>query len=325
MFARAIAIAVLVAAFPAASRAAPSDAPAAPADEFHAARPAGPSEFGTGAQEGPFLRRLFAPERMTPFILPAVVLAGVLIRFAELRTLRGLFLVASVVFLGFLMGPCPCSISGAQCVFLKAIGGEECRPGGFILFLALLPATYLFGRVWCGWICHLGALQEFIHLPGRRTFGTSLRVRTILRVVSIVCVAGLAVQLAVTKTNLYCQIEPFKTAFSLDSPFVWGWVLLGVALVASLYVNRPFCRTVCPVGVLLGWVSLIPGARVLEKGTTCNACGRCRRVCPTVAIREDMSVRHPECLMCGKCLDMCRTDGIRFSRRGRKGRTASHE
>lgn len=295
-----------------------SDSPDAVVDEFGESRLPDQPGLGVTSPMRLFFFKWFAQERVA-FLIPAVVLAGLFVRRRSLRAHRGLFLMASVVLFGFLIGPCPCSVSGVQCVFLKGAGATDCRPGGFILFLCLIPATYLFGRVWCGWICHMGALQEFIHLRGSRTYGTAPLTRKIIRVACYLFLAAFVVQIAVMKTNLFCQIDPFRTAFTLTSPFAISWILLGVVLVTSLYVTRPFCRTVCPVGLTLGWVSLIPGARVLNKGRRCTVCASCREECPTQAIREDMSVRHAECLMCGKCLDSCGREGTVFARRGQKG------
>ena len=71
---------------------------------------------------------------------------------------------------------------------------------------------------------------------------------------------------------------------------VWawlGWVLLAALLVASVLIHRPFCKTVCPIGLLLGWVSKIPGASVLGPGDHCLGCSACNGACRINAITRE--------------------------------------
>jgi lipopolysaccharide export LptBFGC system permease protein LptF len=93
-------------------------------------------------------------------ILAFTILAGILVRFEKTRKLKPIFLLAAVAILGFYRGG-PGIISSFQNTFLFFIGVTDVWPA-IVLFLGLIPITYFFGKVFCGWTCYLGAIQEFL-------------------------------------------------------------------------------------------------------------------------------------------------------------------
>lgn len=253
-------------------------------------------------------------------ILAFTILSGFLVRNAKTRKLRIFFLLASVVILGFYRGGCPCPIMGFQNLIL-AIKGVEVGWHSVVWFLALIPITYIFGKVWCGWICHLGALQEFLFM-GKFEILKSPKAQDILRYVRISVFVILVIQILITNTNIFVHYDPFKIAFNIFSTSTLGYILLGILLVSSLFINRPFCRTACPIGLILGWVSLIPGASVIgvKKGA-CAGCKSCAGACKIHAIsRENKTSRlvNQDCIGCGECVDACGQNGLGFHKAGKQ-------
>jgi ferredoxin len=252
-------------------------------------------------------------------------LAGVLVRFKPLRTTRTFLLLGSLVLLGFWNGGCPCPISSFQNLVLWAMN-VDVEIHSLWWFAGLVPITFVFGRVWCGWICHLGAFQEFIHKPNRLSFLQGARARKIMRVLQYSLFAALVVQLFWTRDNQFIHIDPFKVAFNLRSFYWTGWLLLGVLLVSSLYIYRPFCRSACPVGLVLGWVSRLPYASKLGVNEDCRTCTLCTKACSSQAILvvdREVDIRHEDCLVCGSCMDACRRDSISFYRKEDKDEAAT--
>lgn len=235
------------------------------------------------------------------------ILAGVFVRFKSTRSLRGLFLIAAVIFLGFYHGACPCPIMSLQNTVLLSIGAAI-HWQQVIWFLALIPITYFFGRVWCGWICHLGALQEFIFIPGRIKILQSLKAQKIMRIIRIILIVILIVQLVVTRTNYFVKIDPFKVAFNLFSSNLTGYILVALILLSSFFIYRPFCKMACPLGLVLGWISKIPGASVIEMDREYRSQGLCSSTCKIRAItkhQKETMIDSQECIACGDCLDAC--------------------
>lgn len=223
------------------------------------------------------------------------------------RKYRGLFLLVSVLYLGFFRGACPCMISSWQNSFLILLG-VKVKWETLLWFLLLIPGAYFFGKIWCGWLCHLGALQEFLFKALNVKFLQGNKAQKIIKYVQISVFVLWIIQLILTRTNLFCEYDPFKVAFNLISPTTTGYVLLGILLVSSVLIYRPFCRFFCPVGLTLGWVSLLPGARKLDKNDTCVHCKKCDTACQQRALiheNKETTLRIQDCILCGECISEC--------------------
>jgi len=84
--------------------------------------------------------------------------------------------------------------------------------------------------------------------------------------------------------------------------------------------KRPFCKAICPVGLLLGWVSKIPGASVLGVKENCISCVKCTKGCNIRAITHDSKINvlnNQECIRCGECLSSCPKNAIWFARKNK--------
>jgi NosR/NirI family nitrous oxide reductase transcriptional regulator len=252
-------------------------------------------------------------------VLLFTALAGILVRFKQTRQLRSLFLVLSIVVFGFYRGACPCSIQSLQHSILL-IKGIDVRWQSILLFAGLIPLTYLFGRVYCGWICQLGALQELIFRTSSfKVFQTEVA-QKIMRIIRIVALSALITQLLITGTNLYKRIDPFTTIYNFYSANAIGWILAAIVILSSFLMYRPFCKTICPIGLVLGWISKLPGASVLAVKQNCISCVKCSKGCKINAITHDTRVSiidNQECIRCGECLNQCVKDSLFFSRNGR--------
>lgn len=251
------------------------------------------------------------------YILVFTALAGILVRFKYTRQFRSLFLVLSLVIAGFYLGACPCVIQSLQNNLL-VITGQTANWHSLIFFAALVPITYLFGRVFCGWVCHLGALQEFIFRTSGYKMLQGERAQYYMRITRIVLLIVLVSQLLITNTVLYKKIDPFAVIYNFYSAYAIGWWLAGLLVVSSFLIYRPFCKTVCPVGLILGWVSKIPGASVLGVNKSCISCKRCNNQCRIRAITHDGKVSvldNQECIRCGECLNGCIKDALSAERK----------
>jgi ferredoxin len=253
-------------------------------------------------------------------ILLVTVAAGILVRYKPTRNLRAVFLVSSIAVLGFYKGGCPCPIQSIQYTILNLFG-HAYKWQTLVYFLALIPITYFLGRVYCGWICSLGALQEYMFLGSRFRLFQSERAQVIMRRIRIVALSALVVQLALTQQNLFKKIDPFAVVFNFTSYYTIDWVLVGVLVISSVLIHRPFCKTVCPVGLTLGWVSKLPGASNLAANHTCLSCSTCSQSCRINAITREGKVSridNQECIRCGECLEQCRRSSLSIRKNGRR-------
>lgn len=257
----------------------------------------------------------------SPLIIDPIivfVLLGIIsycMKFKNFVKYRGLFLLLGVAWLGFYRGGCTCMIGGFQNLIL-GVFGVAINWWTVLWVGTLVVATYLFGRVWCGWLCHLGAIQEFLFHSAKLQILKSDNSRKVLKIIRYVAFGVWCLYLIIIRKNIFCEIDPFKALFNL---FFGNWIsvaLLVILLVSSVLIYRPFCRTLCPVGVLLGWVSMIPGARKINTIPECVNCGSCVKTCPSNAIakKDKAEVDTESCLACGECTLACHKDTIKLKR-----------
>lgn len=239
--------------------------------------------------------------------------AGFLIRSRMGRKLRPLFLLASLILLGFAWGGCPCPIMGTINLVLFCTGHTVFWLP-VVWFLVLVILTYLLGRTWCGWICPLGGLQEFLYRkgliprPGPRVVGLLRWMRRGLTVLLIVW-------LGITGINFWLEVDPFKSIFNL-MVFGWsGWLLVGGILLLSLLIYRPFCRAACPLGLALGLVGRLPGAAGPAIEDSCISGKLCMKSCPTGAMDACGTPNMENCIACGDCLEICPKGDLSWKRR----------
>lgn len=224
---------------------------------------------------------------LLPAWLDAVVLAAAVAAISWLllrrRSRRGAMAVSvlSLAWFGFGRRGCTCPVGAVQNL------GESLLGSGGVAWLALafllvpLVASLIVGRTFCAGVCPLGALQELaiarpLRLP--RPLDAALRLIP-------VAVLGAAVLLAANGGGyIVCRADPFVGFFRLSGPT--HLLLSGVAvLLVGLVVARPYCRYVCPLGVILGWGSLLAWRHVTVTPDRCVRCRLCEGVCPVDAIR----------------------------------------
>jgi NosR/NirI family nitrous oxide reductase transcriptional regulator len=180
----------------------------------------------------------------------------------------------------------------------------------FMLSVFVVIAALLWGRAaFCGWLCPFGALQELLN---------SLAVR--LRVPQIELPAVLAERLIAVKYLVFFAlvgltfystelafaatgIEPFKAAitFRFDAPMTAVAYATGL-LAVGLFVERFYCRFICPLGAGLAILGRLRMFDWLKRRAECgNPCSRCENKCPVRAIRKDGTIDMNECFYCLDC------------------------
>ena len=160
-----------------------------------------------------------------------------------------------------------------------------------IVFFALpLLFTLFFGRSFCASVCPLGAMQEIVLVHPLRLPGLLRHALGLLPCVYL----ALAVLFAATgSAYVICRYDPFIALFRLNGPA--GMLILGACfLLISMFVGRPYCRFLCPYGLLLGWASKLSWRRVTITPAECIKCRLCEDACPYGAISAPNTDTLPE-------------------------------
>jgi hypothetical protein len=173
------------------------------------------------------------------------------------RTVHGL----SLIILGFGIQGCFCPLGVFQYAFLKDGLVFLGWMGVAILVIPFLFASF-FGRIFCCWVCPMGAMQELVfRIPSPGKLNPRGRVsRTIGRFRFVVLGALVTVLLLnrfgaiqIPWPAIFCRLDPFHTIFTL---FLAGsMVTAGVTLLFSVFIRRFFCRYLCFLGAALSLFS----------------------------------------------------------------------
>jgi NosR/NirI family transcriptional regulator, nitrous oxide reductase regulator len=190
-------------------------------------------------------------------------------------------------------------------------------PLTFILWFSVAAALIFWGRgAYCGWLCPFGALQELTNRIARAfrvpqwelPWGLHER----LWAVKYMIFLGLfGVSLAsIDQAERLAEVEPFKTAIILKFDRTWPFVLYALVLIGiGLFVERFYCRYLCPLGAALAIPARIRMFDWLRRYRDCgNPCQTCAHECMVQAIHPTGEINPNECLNCLNCQVLYRSE-----------------
>ncbi|MBV1721946.1 MAG: NosR/NirI family protein [Hoeflea sp.] len=180
----------------------------------------------------------------------------------------------------------------------------------FILWFSVAASLLFWGRgVYCGWLCPFGALQEltnqiarFFKVP-QYTLPWGLHERLWpIKYMVFLGLFGLSLY-SLEMAERYAEIEPFKTAIILKFQRGWPYILFVVVLLgAGLFIERFYCRYLCPLGAALAIPARMRMFDWLKRYKECgDPCQRCAKECPVQAIHPEGNINPNECVQCLHC------------------------
>ena len=212
----------------------------------------------------------------------ALGLSSWLVHKKRSRTAVFSLMLFSLAYFGFYRKGCVCSVGSIQDMSMFMFNGDYTIPMLTIFFfIAPLVATLLFGRSFCAGVCPLGAVQDITLL---KPISIPAWLEHTLRYLAYVYLA-LAVWLsAMGSSFVICKYDPYVDIFRRNANMNI-LIMGGILLVIGFFVGRPYCRFLCPYGVILRQLSRLSKWRVKITPTDCNQCKLCEDACPFGAIK----------------------------------------
>lgn len=220
-----------------------------------------------------------------------------------------------------------CAFGGIETLLPYIFSGHLLKSTNLLNFsvlIATLGVSLVAGRAFCGWLCGLGALQDFVaewtrkllgekrHIRGRQS-KTILPLRLPASIDRPLRYAKYLVLAAILVASLYTAFPPLRefcpvrAVFSLKMTALL-WLTLGIFLAGSVVVERFWCKYLCPLGATLAIFNKISPVRLVSDNDHCNNCGRCDIECSMDIADVPRHLDHPECVRCMECLNTCMRD-----------------
>ena len=225
------------------------------------------------------------------------------------------------------LGSCP--IGSLQ----SALGSREHRLPFYVLGLLLLFGVLL-GRLACGLLCPFGLVQDLLHkipLPKLRVPERLDRPLRWLKYAVLIVLVILLPILSFMETGAaipyFCKylcpagtleggipLLLMNSALRQAAGALFGWkLLLLIALLAgAVFIYRPFCKYLCPLGAFYGLFNRFGFYQMKVEPDRCTGCKACERACP-MNVKVTENINGMECIRCGQCKSACPSDAITSS------------
>ena len=226
-----------------------------------------------------------------------------------------------------------CPFGGLETLYKYITGGgsfvSHTHLSNLVLAIAVLVIALLLRSAFCGWICPLGFIQDMLHsfsawlqkrfVPVRKFFRSLARrgqpvwafldkyLRFLKYGVLIWAVTGAAIY----GVMVFRNYDPWSALINIaEWTFTPGLVVLGLTLVGSFFVERPWCRYACPLGAASGLLGKLSPIYIKREADACTSCKICTKSCPMgLQVHTATTITSVDCMSCLECVGDCPRDG----------------
>lgn len=186
-----------------------------------------------------------------------------------------------------------------------------------ILFTLL---AMFWGRFFCGFLCFFGTAQEYIYTLFHKNCRQIVNINFIeekkLGVLKYIILLTCIILSIFGLSYIYMNFCPVTALVWIQNITIYGIISLLIIFVLSAFIERFWCRFLCPYGALLNITQYLgrlfkmsnhPIKRNLE---TCIDCNICCKSCPmNINLLESEIIDNPNCIRCFRCVSKCPKKG----------------
>lgn len=192
------------------------------------------------------------------------------------------------------------------------------HPAAMVLFLTFTELSLLVRKSFCGWLCPVGTISEYLWKLGRDTFGRNWRLprwldiglrslKYVLLGLFVYAVGAMsAAAIAQFLQSPYGIVADVKMLNFFRYLSVTAAAVIGILVLLSIFLQNFWCRYMCPYGALMGLAALVSPLRIRRNAETCIDCGKCAKACPVrLPVDKLVQIRSAECIGCLECVAVC--------------------
>ena len=234
---------------------------------------------------------------------------------------------------------CPGALGACPIGAMQSLFDARRRKFAFSVVGYLAALGLLVGRFICGWLCLFGLIQELLYKIPLPKLKVPKKLDRVLRYLKYAVLLILVFLLPFFCRSELGVGEPFFCKYlcpvgaleggvplvllqeQLKSAagflFRWKFALMALVLLSSVYIHRPFCKYLCPLGAFYALFQKVSVLRLKLDGEKCVSCGKCEKTCPMdVAVTRDPN--SAECIRCGACVRACPAGALCFGSGAKK-------
>lgn len=180
----------------------------------------------------------------------------------------------------------------------------------FVMLGVILFISILIGPAVCSYACPLGSVQEWVGKIGKKLFGKKYnhfipyKYDKYLRYLRYISLAFTVYLTSNSLKLVFLEVDPYYALFNFwsDEVTLGGLIVLGIVLLGSLFVERPWCKYACPFGAVVGLTNFVRVFKLKRDDKTCIDCGLCDKSCPmNIKISDKAVVTDHQCIACNVC------------------------
>ncbi|OFZ19491.1 MAG: hypothetical protein A2X94_09090 [Bdellovibrionales bacterium GWB1_55_8] len=201
------------------------------------------------------------------------------------------------------------------------------HPAALFLFLAAITVSVVLKKSFCGWICPVGFVSEWIYRPWKKIFGKNVQLprwldyplRSLKYLVLGFFIWAVLYDMSVPAAaeflnGDYWKVSDVKMLKFFTDISKTALIVTSVIALLSIPIRNVWCRFLCPYGALLGLAGLLSPGAITRDEDSCTHCRKCTRNCPAyLPVEASRRVLSPECTSCLTCVSGCPVGALSFA------------